>query len=88
MTIHSSVSKTALKEKAQEKGAGKDHTATGAQAKNKDIEKFQLYFDFTCNVQRIQPHQVAKQILFFSFIVKPALGKTSEKVFFDAPGST
>ncbi|CAF97071.1 unnamed protein product, partial [Tetraodon nigroviridis] len=25
--------------------------------KDKDIDKFQLYFDFTCNVQRIQPHQ-------------------------------
>uniref|UniRef100_A0A669DVT5 S1 RNA binding domain 1 n=1 Tax=Oreochromis niloticus TaxID=8128 RepID=A0A669DVT5_ORENI len=27
------------------------------QNKNKDIDKFQLYFDFTCNIQRIQPHQ-------------------------------
>uniref|UniRef100_H3CPT9 S1 RNA binding domain 1 n=1 Tax=Tetraodon nigroviridis TaxID=99883 RepID=H3CPT9_TETNG len=54
VTIHSSVSKA-----AQEKGVSKDHTKTGAQAKNKDkdIDKFQLYFDFTCNVQRIQPHQ-------------------------------
>uniref|UniRef100_A0A672GRF8 S1 motif domain-containing protein n=1 Tax=Salarias fasciatus TaxID=181472 RepID=A0A672GRF8_SALFA len=39
VTLHSSVSKSALKEK------------------NKDIDKFHLYFDFTCGVQRIQPHQ-------------------------------
>uniref|UniRef100_A0AAX7VYB4 S1 motif domain-containing protein n=1 Tax=Astatotilapia calliptera TaxID=8154 RepID=A0AAX7VYB4_ASTCA len=25
--------------------------------KEQDIDKFQLYFDFTCNIQRIQPHQ-------------------------------
>uniref|UniRef100_A0A8C5H6S3 S1 motif domain-containing protein n=1 Tax=Gouania willdenowi TaxID=441366 RepID=A0A8C5H6S3_GOUWI len=46
ITIQSSVSKTALKEKEQEK-----------QNKSKDFDKFHLYFDFTCNVQRIQPHQ-------------------------------
>uniref|UniRef100_A0A4W6F7J4 S1 RNA binding domain 1 n=1 Tax=Lates calcarifer TaxID=8187 RepID=A0A4W6F7J4_LATCA len=28
-----------------------------AQNKNKDIDKFHLYFDFTCNIQRIQAHQ-------------------------------
>uniref|UniRef100_I3IX55 S1 RNA binding domain 1 n=1 Tax=Oreochromis niloticus TaxID=8128 RepID=I3IX55_ORENI len=39
VSIQSSVSKSALKEKEQ------------------DIDKFQLYFDFTCNIQRIQPHQ-------------------------------
>uniref|UniRef100_A0A665X217 S1 RNA binding domain 1 n=1 Tax=Echeneis naucrates TaxID=173247 RepID=A0A665X217_ECHNA len=30
---------------------------TGQQNKIMDIDKFHLYFDFTCNVQRIQPHQ-------------------------------
>uniref|UniRef100_A0A3Q4MQF5 S1 RNA binding domain 1 n=1 Tax=Neolamprologus brichardi TaxID=32507 RepID=A0A3Q4MQF5_NEOBR len=47
VSIQSSVSKSALKEKEQAK----------PQNKNKDIDKFQLYFDFTCNIQRIQPHQ-------------------------------
>uniref|UniRef100_A0A8C4DXU9 S1 RNA-binding domain-containing protein 1 n=1 Tax=Dicentrarchus labrax TaxID=13489 RepID=A0A8C4DXU9_DICLA len=28
-----------------------------SQNKNKDIDKFHLYFDFTCNIQRIQSHQ-------------------------------
>ncbi|KAF3708044.1 S1 RNA-binding domain-containing protein 1 [Channa argus] len=54
VTIQSSVSKSALKEKEQEK------TVQGCKAhqnKNKDIDKFHLYFDFTCNIQRIQPHQ-------------------------------
>lgn len=66
--ICSSVSKAALKEKAQE--TGKDRTKTGAHAKNKDIDNFQLYFDFSCNIQRIQPHQVAKQIRLFCFHCK------------------
>ncbi|TWW78344.1 S1 RNA-binding domain-containing protein 1 [Takifugu flavidus] len=57
VTIQSSVSKAALKEKVQGKGATKGHKNTAAQAKNKDIDKFQLYCDFTCNIQRIQPHQ-------------------------------
>ncbi|XP_012720466.2 S1 RNA-binding domain-containing protein 1 [Fundulus heteroclitus] len=57
VTIQSSVSKTALKEKEQEKHDG-GHKKPGAeQNKSKDFDKFQLYFDFTCNVQRIQPHQ-------------------------------
>uniref|UniRef100_A0A674P9F4 S1 RNA binding domain 1 n=1 Tax=Takifugu rubripes TaxID=31033 RepID=A0A674P9F4_TAKRU len=35
-----------------------EEVATGSsQAKNKDIDKFQLYCDFTCNIHRIQPHQ-------------------------------
>lgn len=68
--IHSSVSKTALKEKAQEKGIRKDHAKAGAQAKNRDIDKFQLYFDFTANIQRIQPHQVGKLIHPFCFQCK------------------
>uniref|UniRef100_A0A8C9YTR2 S1 RNA-binding domain-containing protein 1 n=1 Tax=Sander lucioperca TaxID=283035 RepID=A0A8C9YTR2_SANLU len=42
VTIQSSVSKSALKEKEQEKS---------------DIDKFHLYVDFTCNIHRIQPHQ-------------------------------
>uniref|UniRef100_A0A665X2H9 S1 RNA binding domain 1 n=1 Tax=Echeneis naucrates TaxID=173247 RepID=A0A665X2H9_ECHNA len=44
VTIQSSVSKS------QKPG-------TGQQNKIMDIDKFHLYFDFTCNVQRIQPHQ-------------------------------
>ncbi|XP_064173426.1 S1 RNA-binding domain-containing protein 1 [Anguilla rostrata] len=49
VTLHSSVSKTALKEQQQPLGerAGKP----------KDIDKFHLYCDFTSNVQRIQHHQ-------------------------------
>ncbi|KAM4607034.1 S1 RNA-binding domain-containing protein 1 [Polymixia lowei] len=63
VTIQSSVSKSALKERDQEKqkqGQGQGQGRAGAgghQNKPKDIEKFHLYFDFTCNVQRIQPHQ-------------------------------
>lgn len=49
VTIQSHVSKSALKEKEPQKGP---------QNKNKDVDKFHLYFDFTCNVLRIQPHQV------------------------------
>ncbi|RVE73515.1 hypothetical protein OJAV_G00032110 [Oryzias javanicus] len=56
VTIQSSVSKTALKEKEQEKAG---HKNAGAEhGRPKDIEKFHLYFEFTCNIQRIQPHQV------------------------------
>ncbi|KAJ8248308.1 hypothetical protein GJAV_G00240620 [Gymnothorax javanicus] len=50
VTLHSSVSKTALKEQQQPEGEKKA-------GKPKDIDKFQLYCDFTCNVQRIQHHQ-------------------------------
>uniref|UniRef100_A0A3B3BZW3 S1 RNA-binding domain-containing protein 1 n=1 Tax=Oryzias melastigma TaxID=30732 RepID=A0A3B3BZW3_ORYME len=54
VTIQSSVSKTALKEKEEKPG----HKNAGAEhGRPKDIEKFQLYFEFTCNIQRIQPHQ-------------------------------
>ncbi|XP_034753570.1 S1 RNA-binding domain-containing protein 1 [Etheostoma cragini] len=57
VTIQSSLSKSALKEKEQEKSV-QDHKTSGAQQnKNKDIDKFHLYVDFTCNIQRIQPHQ-------------------------------
>ncbi|KAK9541323.1 hypothetical protein VZT92_001376 [Zoarces viviparus] len=57
VTIQSSVSKSALKEKEQEKSV-EGHKKPGAQQnKNKDIDKFHLYVDFTCNIQRIQPHQ-------------------------------
>uniref|UniRef100_A0A8C6T9S2 S1 RNA binding domain 1 n=1 Tax=Neogobius melanostomus TaxID=47308 RepID=A0A8C6T9S2_9GOBI len=48
ITIQSTVSKSALKEKEQEKT---------------DIDKFSLYFDFTSNIQRIQPHQVDMESL-------------------------
>ncbi|XP_042358215.1 S1 RNA-binding domain-containing protein 1 [Plectropomus leopardus] len=56
VTIQSSVSKSALKEKEQKSEQG--HKKPGAQQnKNKDIDKFHLYVDFTCNIHRIQPHQ-------------------------------
>lgn len=50
VTIHSSVSKTALKEQQPQEGNHK--------SKPMDIAKFSLYTDFTCDVQRIQHHQV------------------------------
>ncbi|KAI3363385.1 hypothetical protein L3Q82_012001 [Scortum barcoo] len=59
VTIQSSVSKSALKEKEQEQSV-QGHKKPGApQNKNKDIDKFHLYCDFTCNIQRIQSHQEA-----------------------------
>lgn len=54
VTIQSHVSKTALKEKELQKAP---------QNKTKDIDKFHLYFDFTCNVLRIQPHQVESSFI-------------------------
>nr|XP_040034791.1 S1 RNA-binding domain-containing protein 1 [Gasterosteus aculeatus aculeatus] len=57
VTIQSSVSKSALKEKEQEKSAEGNKKPGAQQNKNKDIDKFHLYLDFTCNIQRIQPHQ-------------------------------
>ncbi|XP_069000462.1 S1 RNA-binding domain-containing protein 1 [Embiotoca jacksoni] len=57
VTLQSSVSKSAQKEKGQEKSVKGQNKLGAEQNKNKDIDKFQLYFDFTCNVQRIQPHQ-------------------------------
>ncbi|KAK1905508.1 S1 RNA-binding domain containing protein 1 [Dissostichus eleginoides] len=56
VTIQSSVSKSALKEKEQK--SVQDHKKPGAkQNKKMDIDKFHLYVDFTSNIQRIQPHQ-------------------------------
>ncbi|XP_010768535.1 S1 RNA-binding domain-containing protein 1-like, partial [Notothenia coriiceps] len=56
VTIQSSVSKSALKEKEQ--NSVQDHKKPGAkQNKKMDIDKFHLYVDFTSNIQRIQPHQ-------------------------------
>lgn len=49
VTIHSAVSKTALKEQQSQQADQK--------SKPKDIAKFSLYTDFTCDVQRIQHHQ-------------------------------
>ncbi|RXN28296.1 S1 RNA-binding domain-containing 1 [Labeo rohita] len=49
VTIHSAVSKTALKEQQPQEGNQK--------SKPKDIAKFSLYTDFTCDVHRIQHHQ-------------------------------
>ncbi|XP_055358635.1 S1 RNA-binding domain-containing protein 1 isoform X2 [Betta splendens] len=57
VTIQSAVSKSALKEKEQEKSEEGHKQAGPHHNKNKDVDKFHLYFDFTCNIQRIQPHQ-------------------------------
>ncbi|KAM8738438.1 S1 RNA-binding domain-containing protein 1 isoform 1-T1 [Acanthopagrus schlegelii] len=57
VTIQSSVSKSALKEKEQDKSVQGQKKPGAQQNKNKDIDKFHLYFDFTSNIQRIQPHQ-------------------------------
>nr|XP_061821469.1 S1 RNA-binding domain-containing protein 1-like [Nerophis lumbriciformis] len=58
VTLHSSVTKAALKEKEEQEKLDQDHKKLGHQKKKKqDIDKFHLYFDFTCNIQRIQPHQ-------------------------------
>lgn len=57
VTIQSSVSKSAQK-KDSEKPL-KDPMKPGFQHNRKhDIDKFHLYFDFTCNIQKIEPHQV------------------------------
>ncbi|XP_036402629.1 S1 RNA-binding domain-containing protein 1 [Megalops cyprinoides] len=52
VTLHSAVSKAALKEQAQQQ------QKADKSAKPKDIDKFRLYSDFTCNIQRIQHHQI------------------------------
>ncbi|XP_030603321.1 S1 RNA-binding domain-containing protein 1 [Archocentrus centrarchus] len=57
VTIQSSVSKSALKEKEEKSAQGQKSKPGAEHKKNKDIDKFHLYFDFTCNIQRIQPHQ-------------------------------
>ncbi|XP_041866973.1 S1 RNA-binding domain-containing protein 1 isoform X2 [Melanotaenia boesemani] len=57
VTLQSSVSKSALKEKEQDKSDQGKKKMGAEQNKNKDFDKFHLYFDFTCNIQRIQPHQ-------------------------------
>lgn len=67
VTIQSSVSKSALKEKEQDKSVQGQKKPGAQQNKNKDIDKFHLYFDFTSNIQRIQPHQVAWQTFLFFF---------------------
>ncbi|XP_066535847.1 S1 RNA-binding domain-containing protein 1 [Hoplias malabaricus] len=51
VTIHSTVSKTALKEQQLQ------HNQADQKNKPKDISKFSLYCEFTCDVQRIQHHQ-------------------------------
>ncbi|XP_018580587.2 S1 RNA-binding domain-containing protein 1 isoform X2 [Scleropages formosus] len=56
VTIHSSLSKTALKEK--EKGKEMQQRPVEKPGKPKDIDKFHLYYDFTCDVRRIQHHQI------------------------------
>lgn len=60
VTIQSSVSKSALKEKEQTQSAQGPNKTGAEQNKNKDFDKFHLYFDFTCNIQRIQSHQVTR----------------------------
>ncbi|KAJ8250653.1 hypothetical protein COCON_G00225750 [Conger conger] len=52
VTLHSCVSKTALKEQQQQQQPMGER-----KGKPKDIDKFHLYCDFTSNVQRIQHHQ-------------------------------
>lgn len=59
VTIQSSLSKSAQKDKVQRQNVPSDKkTGTKKQQKHVDIDKFHLYFNFSCNVQRIQPHQV------------------------------
>ncbi|KAG7512305.1 hypothetical protein JOB18_026091 [Solea senegalensis] len=55
--IQSSVSKSAQKEKEQETPVQNYRKPDAQQNKNTDIDKFHLYFKFTCNIERIQPHQ-------------------------------
>ncbi|XP_034465009.1 S1 RNA-binding domain-containing protein 1 isoform X2 [Hippoglossus hippoglossus] len=57
VTIQSSVSKSALKVKEQEKTDPSRRKPGAQQNKNMDIDKFHLYSDFTNNIQRIQAHQ-------------------------------
>ncbi|XP_077470226.1 S1 RNA-binding domain-containing protein 1 [Stigmatopora argus] len=52
VTLHSTVTKTALKEKEQEKSQPNDK-----KHKKQDLDKFQLYFNFTSTIRRVQPHQ-------------------------------
>ncbi|XP_056291401.1 S1 RNA-binding domain-containing protein 1 isoform X2 [Pseudoliparis swirei] len=56
VTIQSSVSKAALKEKEQ-KPVDAFKKPGAQQNKSKDIDKFHLYVDFSANIHRIQPHQ-------------------------------
>ncbi|XP_059215514.1 S1 RNA-binding domain-containing protein 1 [Centropristis striata] len=55
VTIQSTVSKSALKEKEQK--SYQTHKKTGSHQNKNDIDKFHLYVDFTRNVNHIQPHQ-------------------------------
>uniref|UniRef100_A0A8C6KK30 S1 RNA binding domain 1 n=1 Tax=Nothobranchius furzeri TaxID=105023 RepID=A0A8C6KK30_NOTFU len=57
VTIQSSVSKSALNKKEQGKSDQGCKKPGDEQNKNKDLDKFHLYFDFTCNIKRIQSHQ-------------------------------
>uniref|UniRef100_A0A1A7WKQ9 S1 RNA-binding domain-containing protein 1 n=3 Tax=Iconisemion striatum TaxID=60296 RepID=A0A1A7WKQ9_9TELE len=57
VTIQSSVSKSASNKKEQGKSDQGCKKPGDEQNKNKDLDKFHLYFDFTCNIQRIQSHQ-------------------------------
>nr|XP_019945026.1 PREDICTED: S1 RNA-binding domain-containing protein 1 [Paralichthys olivaceus] len=66
VTIHSSVSKSALKGKEQEKTDPSRRKPGAQQNKNIDIDKFHLYSDFTSSIQRIQAHQVVIRSLFHS----------------------
>ncbi|XP_076016365.1 S1 RNA-binding domain-containing protein 1 [Genypterus blacodes] len=55
VSLESSVSRSALKE--QEKPDKGNPNQWKPQNKIKDIDKFNLYFKFSCCIQRIQPHQ-------------------------------
>ncbi|KAM9808531.1 S1 RNA-binding domain-containing protein 1 [Syngnathus typhle] len=56
VSLHSSVTKTALKEK-EEKTEASDNKSAAQKNKKQDIDKFHLYFDFTSTLRRVQPHQ-------------------------------
>ncbi len=73
VTIHSSVSKTALKEQQPQQGNQK--------SKPKDIAKFSLYVDFTCDVQRIQHHQVWSLLYLVSYQIHSAVQISKPFVF-------
>ncbi|XP_019715973.1 S1 RNA-binding domain-containing protein 1 isoform X1 [Hippocampus comes] len=56
VSLHSSVTRTALKEK-EEKSKSSDKKPASQKNKKQDVDKFHLYFDFTSTVRRVQPHQ-------------------------------
>ncbi|KAM6956837.1 S1 RNA-binding domain-containing protein 1 [Aplochiton taeniatus] len=57
VTLQSSVAKAALKEQKEKEREQQAKPGPGHRDKAKDLDKFHLYWDFTANVQKIQPHQ-------------------------------